>query len=249
MNGIKTKLLMGVVFLFAFLWGYKKDQIYLMMSARSLAPIQQQSSIEPVDGKNQESKSTPKLPEIAKQNINKLPTLTSPQGYKISNIANRAVGGKPASVVSQGAGNPLATGKNYLPPSNPYSNLSKQISPTKNQASFKEAFGSIKRDSISQKELMKKNAYFRKLSKDLEKMQGDKPSADSAKSADSTEDKSIDESQDSQAIVAGAEQGAATEQNGDIDLEEDFIDGQVDTEEALIDDLDSLIDDTEAGLE
>ena len=234
---------MGVVFLFAFMWGYKKDQIYSMINNPTSNPAKEQSS-PGRKGDTAASQEKPGLPQVSSQNLEKLPALL-PQ----TRGTRSPVAGSPVKSLGPNSGNPLATGKQYLPQANPYSNLSKQLKPVDNQASFKEAFGSIKRNSISQKELMKKNAYFRKLSKDLEEMQGDKPAQDTSTSSD----KSIEveneigadpsESQELDSNEVGSQQSA------DIDEDEEFLSEEQDTEESIIDDLDSLIDDADGQLE
>lgn len=233
MGGLRLKISMGVVLFCAFIWGYKKDQLHTLLNSRT-------NTVNPeveIPLSSVSKPSTSKIKGFA-------PPITS---TTTTQRANRATTTAPDTSPQTVPARAKPATNTYLPPANPYANLSKQLKQPseKAKASFREAFGSINRNSISQKELMKKNAYFRKLSQDLETLQGGKPVA----GAQSNTTKPIEDESPQETLEPLEAKKAETTSNINNEMDEDFptqddINSEDTQEDAILDELDDLIDET-----
>ncbi len=95
------------------------------------------------------------------------PTVAAPSVYRPAVVPNM----KPPVTTKQAAPAPA-----FTPPKNPYADLAQKYG--RKSPSMAETFDAIRRDSVDQKQIIQKNAYFRKLSEQLKQLRGeDQPGA------------------------------------------------------------------------
>ena len=221
MNQFRGPALISTVVLLAFLWGYKKDALHGTFTSRSPepAPVEEAKPLH----------APVAAPAVAKQLS--IPAAAKP--YAPPQMA------KPVQ--------PTQGQKPFTPPANPYANLASKYG--KKHTSMAETFEAIRRNSVDQKQVIQKNAYFRKLSEQLKQLRGeDQPGATAAPN-NTTAAKPMPKRTIPPRPNSSKQQGLAAagmtsnDSLSQMDLgEDDDLGMDVTEEEALAEELDQLLE-------